>query len=147
MNTVTSAMQPVFTFSGGAFLSGILLYGLSYYQDQGPGWLTFAFVLFAILYRMLAPVSVMNTARSELKGDLPVLNELQRFRDECAAYRVINGTQAVSGLTTGMMGRARRINPEKARPFNSRTSISPSAKVKWWRLSAPQVRARRPWSI
>lgn len=126
MHSVTSAMQPIFTFCGGAFLAAVLLYGLARYAGQGAGWLTFAIVLFVILYRMLAPVSVMNTARSELRGDLPVLDELDRFRAECAANRVVNGARPVGELADAIRFENVSFSYQVAEPAGEPVETAPA---------------------
>jgi ATP-binding cassette, subfamily B, bacterial MsbA len=98
MYSINALVQPIFTLSGGLFFGAALILGTWRHGAADSSWLSSTILFIVILYRMMSPISAINSARAELKGDMPVLWELQRFRAECAASRFINGDRPFSHL-------------------------------------------------
>jgi ATP-binding cassette, subfamily B, bacterial MsbA len=103
MYSINSLVQPMFTLSGGLFFAAALFVGAWRFGSSDSGWLSSTILFIVILYRMMVPISAINSARAELRGDLPILFELQQFRAECRENRFVNGDRPFEKLESGIV--------------------------------------------
>lgn len=96
INLVNAAGQPVFTVAGGTFVALSLITGTLIYGETSHDWVAFLVIYLLILYRLMGPISQVNTARLTIAAHLEAVDLYKAFIDECQMNRQPTGSHLVA---------------------------------------------------
>lgn len=93
---------PLLSALGGLFVA-ILLFGNAVVRaDNSVTWIGPILIFFFLMFRLMAPISAINTARGRVVNNVPAFEALQAFYAEAASRPQADGTRAAAPLRKGI---------------------------------------------
>lgn len=98
MNLTSALGAPIFTAVGGFLVGLILILGVFIENTNIAGWISTLLIFTMVLYRLLNPVSHINSSRIAIAGHSNAVAEYQSFLDLCLKNPQPTGTKKFTGL-------------------------------------------------
>lgn len=100
LDRILLSISPLLAFAAGTLIC-LLIFVTSFANDSEK--MAGKIILFMfLLFRLLAPISSLNTARASIQGDMHALEESERFHARIQASAQVDGTRSFTKLRDGI---------------------------------------------
>jgi subfamily B ATP-binding cassette protein MsbA len=93
---------PLLSTMGGLFIASLLFANAAIRPDQSVTWIGPILMFFFLLFRLMTPISMMNTARGRVANNIPAFEALDAFYAETARRKQPDGTRVAAPLIDGL---------------------------------------------
>ena len=102
---IRSMPPPLLAAAAGAFICALLAGGSIFVgtgSPDGNGWVASILLFNILVFRLMSPVSTLNTARQHVVSEINAFDEYDRFLRDMADNRQPSGTLKIDGLRDGV---------------------------------------------
>lgn len=100
--TIFALNGPLLSTLGGLFIAGLLFANAAIRPDDSVTWVGPILMFFFLMFRLMTPVSMINTARARVANNIPAFEALDAFYAETARRKQPDGVRAAAPLRNGI---------------------------------------------
>ncbi|HYL33482.1 MAG TPA: ABC transporter ATP-binding protein [Stellaceae bacterium] len=89
---------PLLSTMGGLFIAFLLFANAAVHSQDSVAWVAPVLVFFFLMFRLMTPISTINTARARIVNNIPFFDALDSFYAEASGRRQPNGVRPADGL-------------------------------------------------